>query len=80
MDEIENMGRMSDMEFWINVLNNLPKEYWVVLDNLETCLRATDEAMLTHKALTKKLNSRFERINSKKGEKYYNDRAFSMFS
>ncbi len=36
MDEIGLVGRVNAMEFMIHVLNNLPEEYDVVLDSLET--------------------------------------------
>ncbi len=43
MDEIGLVGRMSDMEFMIHVLDNLPEEYDVVLYSLETHLVSTGE-------------------------------------
>ncbi len=48
------------MEFMIHVLNNLPEEYDVVLDSLETHLVSTGEDRLTLESLREKLNSRFE--------------------
>ncbi len=64
MDENVLVGRMSDTEFMVCVLNNLPEEYDVVVDRLETRLVSTGEDRLTIEALRERLNSRFERIHS----------------
>ncbi len=77
MDEIGLVGRMSDMEFMIHVLNILPEEYDVVLDRLETCLVSTGEYRLRLESLREKLNSRFERIVSKEREKDCNEKALA---
>jgi len=77
MDEIGLVGRMSDMEFMIHVLNNLPEEYDVVLDSLENRLVSTGEERLTLESLREKLNSRFERITSKEREKDCNEKALA---
>ena len=69
MDKNGLVGRMSDMELMIHVLNNLPEKYDVVLDSLETHLLSTGEDKLTFEALQEKLNSRFERISSKERKK-----------
>ena len=54
------------MEFMINVLNNLPDKYDVVLDSLETNLVSTGEDKLTLEDQQEKLNSRFEGFTLKK--------------
>ncbi len=77
MDEIGLVGRISDMEFMIHVLNNLPKEYDVVLDSLENCIVSTGEDRLTLESLREKLNSRFERITSKEREIDCNQKALA---
>ena len=51
--------------FIIHVLNNLPKEYDLILDGLENHL--TDA--LTIDSICKKLNHRYKKIKSKKEEK-----------
>ena len=63
MNEIGLVRGMSDMEVMIHVLNNLPEEYDVVLDSLETHIVSTGEDKLALKALQEKLNSRFEMIS-----------------
>ena len=53
----------------IHVLNNLPKEYNVILDGLENHLKATGDDALTIDSICKKLNLRYKQIKSKKKEK-----------
>ena len=65
MDKIGLAEKMSDMEFIIHVLNNLPEEYNVVLDRLDSHLVSINEDKLTLEALWEELNSRFEQISSK---------------
>ncbi len=77
MDEIRLVGKMSDMELMIHILNNLPEEYDVVLDSFETCLVSTGEARLTLESLREKSNSRFERIISKERENDCNEKALA---
>ena len=52
----------------IHILNNLPKEYDVILDGLENCLTATRDNALTIDSIRKKLNHRQEKIKNKKDE------------
>ncbi len=47
MDEIGIVGRMSDIEFMVHVLNYFLEEYDVVQDSLETHLVSTGEDRLT---------------------------------
>ena len=53
MNEIIQKGNVSDEDFMIHVLNNLPEEYDVVLDGLENHLMATGDDALTIKAIAK---------------------------
>ena len=62
-------GNVSDEDFMIHVLNNLPEEYDVILDGLENRLTATGENALTIDLIRKKLNKRYEKIKSKKEKK-----------
>ena len=43
-------------DFMIHVLNNLPKEYDVILNGLENRLMATGDDALTIDSISKKLN------------------------
>ncbi len=65
------------MDVMIHVLNNFPEEYDVVLDSLETHLVSNGEDRLTLEFLSKKSNSRFERIISNEREKYHNEKALA---
>ena len=53
----------------INVLNNLPKDYDVVLNGLQNCLMATGDHAMTIYVICKKFNHGYERNKSKKEEK-----------
>ena len=56
MNEFGLKGNMADEDFMIHVVNNLPKEYNVILDGLEQCL-------------IKKLNHWQEKFKAKKKKK-----------
>lgn len=64
MDQIHISSRMSDLDFLIHVLNNLPELYDVVLDGMESklMLADTDPNKLKIEDVRDKLNSRYERI------------------
>ena len=62
-------GNVSDKDFMIHILNNLPKEYHVILDGLENHLTATRDNALTIDLICKKLNHRYKKIIAKKEEK-----------
>ena len=47
LTEFGQKGNVSDEDFKIHSLNNLPKEYDVILDGLENHLTATGENALT---------------------------------
>ncbi len=72
MVELGTLERLSDREYMIHELNNLPEEYDVDLDSFENCIASTREDGLTLEALREKLNSRFERIMTKeRGNDHY---------
>ena len=77
MDKIGLAEKMSDMEFIIHMLNNLPEEYNVVLDRLDSHLVSINEDKLTLEALWEELNSRFEQISSKEREKECHKKAWT---
>ena len=62
----------------IHVLNNLPKEYNVILDGLENHLTATGENALTIDSICKKLNHRYKKIKSKREEKHEKEKASNV--
>ena len=63
MDNIGISGRMSDLDFMIHILNNLPELYDVVLDGMESRLMLPESDMnkLTIENIREKLNNRYER-------------------
>ena len=59
IDEIELIDATmatSDKDFLIHILNNLPKEYNVVLNGLESILDETDDKALTLEMVHKKMS------------------------
>ena len=69
MNEFGLKGNVSDEDFMIQVLNNLPKEYDVILNGLENHLTATKDNALNIDSICEKLNYRNEKIKNKKEEK-----------
>ena len=66
MTKFRQKGNVSDKDFVIHVLNNLPEEYNVILDGLENCLTTTGGNVITIDSIRKKLNHRYEKIEAKK--------------
>ena len=66
MNEFGQKDSVSDEDFRIHVLNNLPKEYDVILNGLENHLMATGDDVLTIDSIRKQLNHRYEKLNVKK--------------
>ena len=56
---------ISDQDFLLHILNNLPKEYDVVLDGLESQLDETGDKALTLVMVCEKLSERYARIKKK---------------
>ena len=75
MNKISLSTQMSDQDFMIHVLNNLPEEYDVVLDGMESrlLLADSDPNKLTIEDVRAKVNNRFERIEEREGKKGEND-------
>ena len=64
MNGISISSKMTDQDFMIHILNNLPEEYDVVLDGMESrlMLEESDSNKLTIENIRDKLNNRYERI------------------
>ena len=58
MNQFGQKDSVSDENFMIHILNNLPEEYNAILDGLENCLVATGNDALTIDSIHKKLNHR----------------------
>ena len=68
-ERICNKGNVSDEDFMIHILKNLPKEYDIILDGLENCLMVTGDNALTIGSICKKMYHRYEKIKRKKKKK-----------
>ena len=60
MNKFELKGNISSEDFMIHVLNNLPKEYDVILDGLENCCTLNDDDAMTIDVIQEKLNHRYK--------------------
>ena len=70
MDKISLTENMTDQDFMIHVLNNLPVEYDVILDGMESRLMLPngDSNKLTIEDIRSKLNHRFERMDERESQ------------
>ena len=59
-------GNITDENFIISVLNNLPKNYDVILNGLDNCLVATRDNALTFNLICKKMNYWYKKLKAKK--------------
>ena len=66
MTKFRQKGNVSDEDFMMHVLNNLPKEYDVILDGLENHLTISGDNALTGDSILEKLNHRYKKIEGKK--------------
>ena len=65
MTEIETIdasSAISEKDLMLHVMNNLPKEYEVILDGLESRIDKSGAEKLTIEVIREKLNGRYERI------------------
>ena len=62
-------GNVSDEDFMIYVLNNLPKEYYAILDGLENHLTMTGDDVLTINLICERMNHRYKKLKEKKKKK-----------
>ena len=81
MDKISLSAKMTDQDFMIHVLNNLPVEYDVVLDGMESRLMLPDgdANKLTIEDVRDKLNNRFERMDERESQSKQ-EMAFANFA
>ena len=64
-----------DKDFRIHVLNNLPKDYNVILNGLENHLMVMGDDMLTINMICEKLNYQYKKIKNKKEQKVEKEKA-----
>ena len=80
MNEFGIKGDVSDEDFVIHVLNNLPREYDVIFDGLENHLMMTRDDALTIDSIREKLNHKYEKIKNKKEEKIEKEEALGAYN
>ena len=56
MNKFGQKGNKTDEDLMIHILNNLPKEYNVILDGLDNCLMATGDNAHTIDMICEKSN------------------------
>ena len=71
--------KMTDMDFNIHVLGNLPEEYEVAVESLEEKMEDTS-VTLDIEDIRTKLNARFARINKKSAKKSDDEQAFNTIN
>ena len=64
--EFGQNGSITDEDFMIHILNNLPEDYDVILKGLENHLTATWDDALTINVIQRRLNHMHEKIKNKK--------------
>ena len=69
MNEFELKGCISNEHVMINVLNEFPEEYDVIMDKLKNHLMSTGNDAQTIKVTKEKLNQRYEKNENKNEEK-----------
>ena len=69
MTKFGQKGNISDEDFMIHILNNLPEEYDVILDRLKNHLTVTRENALTIDLIHEKLHHRYQKIKVKKNKR-----------
>ena len=80
MTEFGQKGNISDEDFMMHILNNLPKEQDVILDGLENRLTTTGDNSLTIDSIRGRLNHRYEKIKSKKEEKNEKQKTLNAYN
>ena len=73
IENIDSSAAISDKEFMVKILNNLPSEYDTILDGLENrlTLDPSDSNALTIESIREKLSNRYERIADRDRSELY---------
>ena len=78
MDNVDISSKMSDMDFIIHILTNLPEEHEVAVDALEEKMQDKSNP-LSIETVRSKLNARFDRLSVKQ-EKTKEEKAFTSYN
>ena len=65
MTKFGQKGNITDKDFMIHILNNLPEDNDVILNGLENCLMATRDKALTVDVIHEKLNHQYKQKRRK---------------
>ena len=66
IESIDASSAISDRDLMVKILNNLPSEYDVILDGLESRLNKSGDDALTLEDIREKLGTRYARIKNKR--------------
>ena len=80
MNKFGQKGNIANDDFMIHILNNLPKDYNVILDGLENHLMVIRDDVLTINVICKKLSHWYKKIESKKEEKTEKEKALGAYN
>ena len=69
INEFCQKGSITDKDFVIHVLNNLPEEYEIILNGLKNRLMASGDIVLMINVICKKLNHWYKKLKSENKEK-----------
>ena len=79
MKEFNLKVSITDEDFMIYALNNLPEDYNMIFDQLENCLTATGDDGSTMDMICKRLNHWYENLKIKKRKKI-EEKALGMYN
>ena len=66
-------------DFIIHILNNLPKEYYLIIKGLENHLIASGDGALNIEVICKKINHRYKNIKKKNKDKSEKEKALGAY-
>ena len=78
IEAIDSASAISEKDFMVKILNNLPEEYDVILDGLENRLEASGNQKLTLEGIRDKLGSQYARIKKNKKD-VKQEKAFALY-
>ena len=73
IEAIDSTAAISEKDFMVHVINNLPEAYDVIYDGLESKLSQTGDEALTIEKMRDKINERFDRVEGLRDEDMMND-------
>ena len=80
INKFDQKGSVTDEDFRIHILKNLPREYNVILNGLENFLTATGDNALTIDVIHEKLNHWHKKIKNNQEEKVEKEKALDAYN